>query len=792
MLEVKFYQNERLTDMSFYGNPQSEMIVIVPSPIIADQIRAGFLEQNSSSVPSVITISKFMQDELSLSKVPDDQKKLMGKAELILNLARLWKMHLSHLPFDMFLKAYNHFSELRSHSLRMEIVAPIIERLDPELAKAVQLFWLVIEAMNIVDEHKAYDVLAQYYRTDLIGEEVNKKTLVFLDFTFLSGLQLDLINSLAIKHEVIVPFPEEVYPETTHEDWIRWLVNDHESKKIHADKLPLKYLDFPKKKLSQTLKNYLKDEDADFILSTKQLEDQFIFEIPVGNAYFKAEASIFSEEYNELKNQLKKINFPISTDEFKKLLIEKKKNSLDGKKNFRQFKIVTLLLEITKSYEELSAQEIKIELFDMKVLLHVLQLKLPRTFLVPLIETKNVSRILDLKNIQSFNPDKTTYLCLGSDYTPIKLAENILTEFDYEILNTVGPIKRNKLDFLMTKIKLKKVLSSPNTTLLIEHDFHKHDLGWSDILSQYDLKKVEGINPESFAFSDYEKIFKKRNDLKNTDLSANRVQTYLDCPQKFYYDHLEQLRPRISLESGIQYSELGTIEHDVIEHYMKLHRHWDAHKMLEVTHLRLTHYLKNKQIKLIPQEFTKYSIEICLLAGHAVQFLNRLEVILGKCEYFFEYPLELTEDNWKVRIRIDCLIKTPQGNILLDFKRSNSSVPDGKQFENFEKIQLWFYLHYLKIPASELALVGYLNLMQPEESLFYSPENGEQFSALNLKIKSFPKSFSEMMDEFSQFLDETKSMMAVDKDFFPIPKDPDSCRYCSVAAVCSRKNGAGQ
>ena len=64
MLEVKFYQNENLTEMSFYGDAPGEMIVIVPSPAVADEIRAGFQRNNATNVPWVITISKFLQDEL--------------------------------------------------------------------------------------------------------------------------------------------------------------------------------------------------------------------------------------------------------------------------------------------------------------------------------------------------------------------------------------------------------------------------------------------------------------------------------------------------------------------------------------------------------------------------------------------------------------------------------------------------------------------------------------------------------------------------------------------------------
>lgn len=792
MLEVKFYQNENLTDMSFYGDTPGEMIVIVPSPAVADEIRAGFQRNNSTSVPSVVTISKFLQDELKKSELPDEHKILKSKADLILNLARLWKLHLSHLSFEVFLKAYNHFSELRSHSLRLEIVTPIIEKLDPELEKAVKLFWIVTDAMDVVDEHRAYDLLSQYYRTDLIGEVIDKKNLVFLDFTFLSGLQLDLINALAIKHQVFVPFPLEVYQETTNEDWIKWLIPEHKDKTPKKDKPKLRTIDFPKKKLNLFLRKHIQDELTDFMLCSKNLEDELIFDIPVGDVYFKTQASIFNEEYNTLKNDFKNFSFPMTPASFKKSLTEWGKKTISTEqKNFRRFKIVSLMLEITKSYEELSSQELSIDHFDLKILLHVLQLRMPRTFLVPLIDNNQVkksARILDLKNIQSFDQERKTFVCLGSDYSPIKLAEDTLTEFDFEILNSVGPIKRNQLDFLMTKLKLKKVLSSPNTTLFIEHDFQKHDLGWSEILADYDLIKHAPKEAAAVASPtiEYGTIFKKSADIKNHDLSANRLQSYLDCPQKFYYDHLEPLRPRINLGSSIQFSELGTIEHDVIEYYMKNISIYNADKITEISRLRLQHYLTSKNLILISQEFEKFSIEISLLAGQAVQFLNQLEKTMGKSEYYFEHSLNLTEDFWKVRIRVDCLIKTPQGHVLLDFKRSGSSVPKSKQFESFDKIQLWFYLHYLKIPENELALVGYLNLMQPEESLFYSTNEFEFLTELDIKINHFPKTLDEMMGDFSVLLQKTKDQMSSDKTFLPNPRLLEVCRYCSVAAVCSR------
>ena len=56
------------------------------------------------------------------------------------------------------------------------------------------------------------------------------------------------------------------------------------------------------------------------MLCSKNLEDEFIFDIPVGNVYFKTPASIFNEEFNAVKNEVTKNTFPMSTEQFKKLL----------------------------------------------------------------------------------------------------------------------------------------------------------------------------------------------------------------------------------------------------------------------------------------------------------------------------------------------------------------------------------------------------------------------------------------------------------------------------------------
>ena len=68
---------------------------------------------------------------------------------------------------------------------------------------------------------------------------------------------------------------------------------------------------------------------------------------------------------------------------------------------------------------------------------------------------------------------------------------------------------------------------------------------------------------------------------------------------------------------------------------------------------------------------------------------------------------------------VDCILKTEFGDIVLDFKRSKSGVPNKKQVLQFEKIQA---LSYASKMDSDVLMFGYVSLSNLEESLYFTKD----------------------------------------------------------------------
>src|SRR5690606_32038262 len=118
--------------------------------------------------------------------------------------------------------AYNLFSDLRSFTLNEDALTSVLEEQAKEVQEAVRLFWKLLELTGYLDEHGAYQKIAEALRSAEEIEEL-KKTYIFWGFQHLNGQQVDLLKALAIRHEVIIPFPLSLKDRLKKSDWLSWL-----------------------------------------------------------------------------------------------------------------------------------------------------------------------------------------------------------------------------------------------------------------------------------------------------------------------------------------------------------------------------------------------------------------------------------------------------------------------------------------------------------------------------------------------------------------------------------------
>ena len=795
MVEVKLFEESSIYNLEFIPNrdlfPQ---IIVTPSPQAADEIRQRIIESGVLKVPDVITISKFVKDQMA--QVSQNQK-FLNKANLLLNGASLWKYYLGEkikkeMDQELFFKAFSLFTEFRGYSLDVQLIKPVLDEYPEELRGFVLYFYQIMDELNYLDEHKAYRQIADYYRQADVDHEM--KTYVFWDFLYLSGSQIDMINALAVRNQVIIPYELEVYHRTLSSDWIRWFLPESNSVPTQKPQTSLKVVEFPKKKLNLNLKKFPVNDPTDILLCTKKISQYEIFDLPFDQYFFKTTNSIFENEVQLLQNKLLeevKSHPIVQTAELSQKLGLELTNLLQVKeKNFRRIKVLTDFVQLLEEYYHLSTYNHSLTDFDLKVLLEVINLNLPRTFFAPIVQNKK-GQLLDLSRIQSIDSSGQVFVCANSDYAPIKMSEEIYPEKVFEILSTLGPVKRNGLDFLFTQKRLQDVLRLEKTILFIENNLSKHDLGWSEILRGFSLDRLslQRASLQSLPVS----FERSLSPSKVNSLSPTRLQTYLDCPQKYYYQYIEKLKVDLDLKASIQSNEIGTIEHKIIETYMKKFDSFLESDLNLVTKEVLDQFLAQEKRQLNQIDYNQALTEVKLYSKQAIVYLLNLKQLDSNIHYEFEKKLSIEYQGLKLDASIDCVVHFSEGYGVIDFKRSESSIPSKKEILAHEKIQILFYLKFLYEVDPKVLFYGYLNLNNLEDSLllnhdqdFYSLYQQKQ-SDLVAKLSPLKEDLTVIKTGFDQKLDELCLSLKNELDFKATPLQDKVCHYCILKSVCPRQ-----
>jgi RecB family exonuclease len=793
MIEVKLFEGQAIYNLDFIPNRDLfPVVIIAPNPQSADEIRQQIIKTGMTKIPDVITVSKFVKDQLAFIF---NQPKLLNKAKLLLNGASLWKFYLGEkiekqIDQELFFKAFNLFTELRGYSLDSQLIYPILNEYPEDLRGFIQYFYQIMQDLDYMDEHKAYREIAEHYRQIDVNYEM--KTYVFWDFLYLSGSQIDMINALSVRNQVVIPYDLEIYHKSISSDWIRWFLPKSNLIPTTKSIVPLRVVEFPKKKLNLHLKKLASENKTDILLCSKKISEYEIFDLPFDQYFFKTSNSIFENEVQLLQNkllELTKTNPVLKTSELSQLIGNELTILLkDKNKKFRRIKVLTDFIQLLEEYYHLSNYNHSLNDFDFKVLFEVLSLNLPRTFFSPVVD-KNKGQLLDLSRIKSLDSSSQVFVCAHSDLAPIKMAEDIYPEKVFEMLSTLGPVKRNGLDFLVTQKKLQEVLRLENTVLLIENNLSKHDLGWSEILRSFKLEKLSlpRINQESSKL----KFDRKGKVTTPNSISPTRLQSFLDCPQKYYYQYIEKLNVDLDLKTTIQNNEIGTIEHKVIETYLKAFENLDEGNLHKTTVQVLDQFLLNENRHISKIDYNHLLTEVKLFSRQAISYLLNLKEIDPKVHFEFEKELRMEFHDLNLNASIDCIIYFSKGYAILDFKRSESSIPSKKEILDFEKIQILFYLKFLFEKNDDVLFYGYLNLNNLQDSLllnhnadFYEIYNNLNFPA---KLSVVKNDLNQLMTDFSSRLEDLCRLLKEEKNYFPSPIQDKVCRFCILKSVCPRQ-----
>lgn len=758
MLDVVFYQTNQ--DLLKKMSEDSPPLVICPSPQVADNLRSLAPDLD------IITISKWTSNhlkKLGLTRV--------RKSELMIKLAAVWRHYFPNDSTSVFLEAFELFTELRSYTLNLELLNEFLQELDEVVRKSIHVFWLYLDQEKIIDEHLSYNK---------VTENKISTPIWFVGFKHMSGVQIDMLKILSENCDIEVLFPRPVFLESLPNDWIRWLSTESESENLkpieNHQRSTVKVGLIPKGKANIVLKSFFESHTHfDLIMAGTQVGLVTYQEAQRKDSFFKTTEDLFAIEL-----ELLVLSMRLMLKEKKVLTVEEINQFFTGEKEitvakgeYRKYKTVELMSLAVEAYAEFQKT---IDSFALDVLEIIVGLNSPRVSFLTL-EEKATRTFLDMNGLNFRDENRSIALLATQSMGGFRANEKILSEAMTKALRVIGPIKRAGLDFLFHKYELLSILADSKNILLIEEQLVDTDLSWREVLKHFDVVDYNlGIRYSIKLAQEFLEPKKKLGPFQQSYYSASRLQSYIDCPQKYYFNYIDKLDNRPNERSSLGPDELGNLEHQIIAQYFSenaynkvLSLDLDQHRKIC---LRIfTEYIAESKLTLNETEKARGYNEIMHYTWNGIIFL--LNLIEGKSVEAIRFEVSLGENPWHMKGAIDCLIELQDKKIILiDFKRSSSATGTKTETMELKKIQLWVYLMIMIEAGFSIESFGYLNLSDlSDDKLFFYEEDAQ-------------KVIANLMNEAKATIEATITSLKTEKNFKAKPRESKICHYCPVNLFC--------
>lgn len=737
MLKLIYFENYQ--EVLQYDFPLN-IKVICPSPKITDSFR-----QATKSRYEVFTIANWVSQSFG------DRIKV-GKSELMLRFSSAWRNYFPDSSELLFYNAFELFTELRSFSLDLGVIQNLIEGLDTELQKSILIFWAVLDAEKLIDEHLAYELKK--------NDKLQNQSLLFFGFKHLSAIQIDLLKHLANFNEVFLFFPKEVKEKAISSDWINWL-DTSEVKFIPSNaKSKLKIINYSSGKLNSYLIQYAKQKESASICLLGNEDYLATQEVLIDEIFFKDKVDIFRIEFNQIFSHLKKQKLSTTTD-----LIAFCHGEIKKSIEIQNFKMIKVYQLINESLELYSMYSNNLDSFAIGLIKQVVELNLPRNFLIPILPNPE-SFILNLDDLKFVSKDQKIILVMSKNASPFARNESSYNSLLVDKLKVIGPMKRGSLDIALNMFELRHLFNTSEVHLFLEDGMMETDAGVREICKGFEIEFLDlspNFSPKVLQDIIIEDIKSTASIVRKNSTSASRLQTYYDCPRKYYANYVAKLDVKLDSRSGLGSDDKGILEHLIIGKYFKSHQQITSFDLEELCRNELDNYIKNKQMLLSKKQFNETLYELVEYTANGLIYLYDLQKRNINTEILFEF--ELPANQYNLIGSIDCLINE-EGNIkIIDFKRSDAAIGSKQGLLDFEKLQLWLY----GLAISEkfnVSKIGYLNISEANALLEVDFTIGkENFIEVFLKVESSFKN---------------------DMVFKPNPRNPNVCEFCTLKYVCPK------
>lgn len=784
---VYFEQKEEL--LSYLENLPGDKQFITPSPMKADGLRSRLRNPDASDVITIPKFTSFLVETLFEGRELPEIKR---KAELLLIFGILKDQYLPDLSYEQFIQAYNLFSDLRSFTLNAEALGPVLEEEPQEIAHAVTLFWKLLELTGYKDEHGGYQILSETLRSSEENEKL-RKNFIFWGFQHLNGQQVDLLKALAIRYEVIVPFPSTLRPLLKRSDWISWLL-DAQVKEVFLDgerAVPrAKWIEVNSREIAVNLKHLLRDQDQ-VLLGVSKLSASHLDIVPSRRISYKITHELLHSELLEVHSYLKTECRGVNTlDTVLAVLSGWKRTVLSDVKHisFKLLKAIELYESAIREIRELSDIAVKVDLFFLKLLHEVVALNQPRTSYVPLSGDELTVDLADMSMLENIDRKRRVLVCIDERFEDIQGLGQNYPESIQKALGALAPLKRNELELQFKKWEFDDLFSQSDVTVLMNPMTLKHNLVWKKLFQNIELVPEKNQAPRfDRKLMDHYRALPKKS--FEGDFSASKFQSFHDCPRRFYFSYVDKVFPSVTLEQDFDSLTSGSISHRIIELYLREKLAKDDVPAL--TRRVMDEYIRDNHLELPGEAYLEWELLFNHRSMNGIMFLENLEAALKeKIEWFPESEFDFT-DNYRMKGKIDCLGINGHQIILLDFKSTKGAASTNKEIENLDSLQLWAYAKAASVSHKDFAtkdiIMGFVSLDNPKESnLFHSsPELEKELKASKLCTQGKPKKdFRELFREAEERMQSLALAIKSESGFIARPRKEKVCTYCELNKVC--------
>lgn len=786
MMQIVYFSQKERFLAETKGLP-GEVLFIAPSPAKADGLRARLSAPNSQDV---ITIAKFTANLVQeLWEV--ERPEIKRKADLLLIFGILKNKYFPDLGYEQFTQAYNLFSDLRSFTLNEEALTSVLDEQSEEIKKAVQLFWRLLDITGYQDEHGAYQKITEALRSSEEKEEL-KKTYIFWGFQHLNGQQVDLLKALAIRYDVIVPFPLDLKDKLKRSDWLSWLKDSQvQERELSTEEIAPKasLLNVNSREHALNLKELLRDEDQ-VILGVSKLSPLHLDAVPSNRVSYKIPHQLIQSDLKALSVELSNylVN-EISLENISEFLFTQKTTLLKSEPSaFKKLKAIQLYQEALSAIRELTDEEVKIDSFFLKLLDEVVRLNQPRTSYIPMSSHDLTIELKDMSSLDEVSRKRRVLLCIDERFDEIQSLGQNYTETIQRSLSALGPLKRNELELLFKQWEFRDLFAHAEVLVLMAESTLKHSLVWKKLFTGIKLTPLEN-KPETVERNLYDHFKDIEKKSFQGSFSASKFQTFMDCPRRFYFSYVDKVFPSISLIKDFDPLLSGTIIHEIIEKFHK--QGLELSDLPRLTAQIMQHYIKEKGLSLPQEVFLKRQLIFNQRAQNGINFLKQLSDISGeKIEWKMEAEFRLTQD-LELAGKIDCIGLGQNNLFLLDFKSTKYSASSTLEVEQLESMQLWTYAKAATLLVPDFdkrsIILGFVvlddpsdtNLIMNDDSLF------EKLKTQKIcKQKLFKEDFKEVFSAAVAKMESLSLAIKAEKNFPALPRKATSCHFCELTKVC--------